>query len=300
MFHSFAELIQLVQSNAEVKKVVVAAAADLHTLEGVYEAYKEGIACPILIGDEKAVKQICSEHGLNFEGVEYVDEPDPLIAAKLAVQIIRSGKGDFLMKGKLQTGELLHEVVNKEYGLQTGSVMSHVGLFEIPDYHKLVVITDGGMLISPNLEQKEKIINNAVSVLLKLGYEKPMVAALSATEVVNPKMQESVDAAQLKEWSISGRIPNCYVEGPISYDLMISPESAKIKGYSSPVTGETDIMLCPNMTTGNLMSKALMFHAGVKMSGIIVGATVPIVLVSRSATAEEKYLSLVLAAAASK
>lgn len=300
MMQNFADLIKYVQSGAEIKKVVVAAAADLHTLEGAYTAYKNGVVKPILVGDQKAITAICKEHGFDFGDSEIVDEPDVLQAAKKAVQLVSEGKGNFLMKGKLQTAELLHEVVNKEYGLKTGSVMSHVGLFEIPGYHKLVVITDGGMLIAPNVEQKEKIVNNAVDVLRMFGYDTPKVAALCATEVVNPKMQESVDAGQLKEWNQSGRIQNCIVEGPISYDLTMSKESAEIKGYESPITGEADVLLCPNMTTGNLLAKAIMFHAGAKMAGIIVGAKVPIVLVSRGASSEEKYLSLVFAAAASK
>ena len=300
MIQNFAGLIKLVQSNTVVKKVVVAAAADLHTLEGVYTAYQNGIVEPVLVGDEDAIRAICKEHGFDFKNSTIINEPDVIEAAKKAVQIVRSQEGSFLMKGKLQTSELLHEVVNKEYGLKTGSVMSHVGLFEIPGYHKLVVITDGGMVINPNVEQKEKILENAVNVLLALGYENPKAAVLCATEVVNPKMQESVDAAQLKEWSQTGRVKNCIVEGPISYDLTMSKEAAEIKGYVSPITGDADILLCPSMTTGNLLSKALMFHCKTKMSGIIVGAKVPIVLVSRGATAEEKYLSLVLAAAASK
>lgn len=300
MIQNFTGLIKMVQSNTVIKKVVVAAAADLHTLEGVYTAYQNGIVEPVLIGDEKEIRTICKEHGFDFKNSLIIDQPDPVEAAKKAVQMVRAGEGNFLMKGKLQTAELLHEVVNKEYGLKTGSVMSHVGLFEVPGYHKLVVITDGGMLISPDVLQKEKILENSVNVLLALGYEKPKAAVLCATEVINPKMQESVDAGQLKEWNQSGRIQNCIVEGPISYDLTMSKEAAQIKGYESPITGDADILLCPSMTTGNLLSKALMFHCGTKMAGIIVGAKVPIVLVSRGATSEEKYLSLVLAAAASK
>ncbi|MBP2651655.1 MAG: phosphate butyryltransferase [Firmicutes bacterium] len=202
------------------------------------------------------------------------------------------------MKGKIQTADLLKAVVNKEKGLRTGSVMSHVVLHEIPTYHKLLVITDGGMMMYPNLAEKKQIIENAVNSLLSLGYDKPKVAVLAAVENVNPKMPEAVDAGLLKEMNQKGEIKNCIVEGPISYDLAMSKDAAKIKGYESPVTEDADILMVPNITVGNIMGKALVYSAGAKIAGFIVGAKVPIVLTSRGSSAEEKYLSLVLSAAA--
>lgn len=297
MIRNFNELIEMVQSGSEKKKVVVVSAHDEHTLEAIEKAFQDNIAEPILIGDVEKIKEIISAHGLRLSAVEMIEEKDDREAAQKAVEMIHGKKADFIMKGKLQTADLLKAVVDKERGLQKGSIMSHFGLFEIPRYHKLLVITDGGMILYPDLDQKVQIIENSVQVLQSLGYEIPKVAVLSATEVVNPKMFESVEADQLKKMNQEGKIKNCIVEGPISYDLMVSPESAVIKGYESPVVGDADIAVVPNMTAGNLLAKGLMLSAGGKMAGIIVGAKVPIVIVSRGATAEEKYLSLVLAAA---
>ncbi len=297
---NFDELIQFVQKNPQKKKVAVAAAHDEHTLEGINRAYENGIAVPILIGDQTKIESIMKKEGLSFPEAEVVDSGDDTAAARSAVRMVREGKADFIMKGKLQTADLLKEVVNKEHGLQTGGIMSHFGIFEIPGYPKLMVLTDGGMLPYPNAEQKAQILMNAVRILHTLGCREPKVAVLAAAETVNPKIQETVDGALLKKMNEEGTLGGCIVEGPISYDLMISPEAAAIKGYSSPVTGDTDILLMPNMTSGNLLAKAFQFTAGAKMAGMITGAGAPIVLVSRGATAEEKYLSLVLSAASAQ
>lgn len=297
---NFDELIQIVHKNPQKKKVVVVAAHDEHTLEGINRAYENGIIIPILIGNKAKIESIIKKEGFSFLEAEIIDINDDIEAARMAVQMIRERKADFIMKGKLQTADLLKQVVNKEYGLKASEVMSHVGLFEVPSYHKLIVITDGGMLPYPDLHQKSMIIQNALKVLKKLGYDTPKVAALAAAEVVNPKMKESVEADELKKMNQEGILTGCIVEGPISYDLMISKEAAEIKGYESPVTGDTDILLTPDMTTGNLLAKALMYSAGARMAGIIVGAKAPIVLVSRGASSEEKFFSIVLAAAASE
>lgn len=300
MIKSYDDLIEQVKNNPGKKRVVVAAAADLHTLEGVSSACDRGIIDATLVGDKKKILDIISDEKLKLGNAEIIDEADNEKAAKKSVELIRNGKGDFLMKGKLQTAELMREVVNKDCGLKTDHIMSHVGLFQIPAYHKLLVITDGGMIISPDVNQKKQIIDNAVDVLKQIGIPLPKVAVLCATEVENPKMPASVDAAELKRLNEEGKIKDCIVEGPISFDLMFDKESAKTKGYNSPVTGETDICLMPDMTAGNLVAKAMMCMASAKMAGIIVGASVPIVLVSRGATSEEKYLSLVMAAAVAK
>ena len=300
MIKNFDELIAKAQNRKEPKRVAVVSAQDGHTLEAVDTAYKGRIVQPVLIGDAVEITQIIESLELHhLKDVEIHEVEDDTKAAKKAIAMIRSGAVDFLMKGKLQTADLLREVVNKEHGLNKNRVISHFAILEIPNSHKLLVLTDGGMLPYPDVEEKSQILLNAVEVLHNLGYETPKVAALAATEVVNPKVQESVDASLLKKMNEEGKIKGCIVEGPISYDLMISHEAAKIKGYESPVTGDADILLMPNMTSGNLLAKALQFAAGAKMAGMIVGAEAPIVLVSRGATAEEKYLSLALSAASS-
>jgi phosphate butyryltransferase len=300
MIKNFAELIERTQKGGTKKIVAVAAAHDEHTLEAVDRARKNNIAEPILIGDVEKIREIIESNGFQLKDAIILKEKADADAAKKAVALVRGGEADFLMKGNLQTNTLLREVVNREQGLHTGSVMSHFGLFELPSYHKLLALTDGGMMPNPDANEKAQILINAIAVLRTLGYDSPKAAALAAAEQVNVKIQASVDAEYLKKANQKGRITNCVVEGPISFDLAISPESAKIKGYESPVTGDTDILLVPDMTCGNILAKSFQFMAGAKMAGIIVGAKVPVILVSRGAASDEKYFSMVLAAAASQ
>lgn len=299
-FKSFNELIEKVQKSKSKKKVAVAAAGDEHTLEAVFRAKKDNILEPILIGNKEKIKEVLSSLHVGLPEEYIIQVENDAEAAAKAVELINNGEADFIMKGKLQTAELLRAVVNKEKGLRTGQVMSHVTIHEIPTYHKLLAITDGGMMMYPNLEEKKQIIENAVNALIALGYKNPKVAVLAAVETVNPKMPETVDADNLKKMNIRGEIKNCLIEGPISYDLTMCKESARIKGYSSPITEDADILLVPNITAGNLLSKGLIYSGGAKMAGFVVGAKVPIVLTSRGSSAEEKYLSLVLSAAAVK
>ena len=299
-YKSFDDLIKKVQNLDSMKKVAVVSAQDEHTLEAVFKAKKDNIVEPILIGNKKKIIEILS--GLHESVLEesIINVESDSEAAEKAVELINENKADFIMKGKIQTADLLRAVVNKENGLRTGKVMSHIVIHEIPTYHKLLAVTDGGMMMYPNLDEKKQILENAVSTFLALGYENPKVAVLAAVETVNPKMQESVDADMLKKLNIKGEIKNCIVEGPISYDLTMSKESASIKGFVSPVTGEADIIVVPNITVGNVLGKSLVYSAGAKMAGFIVGAKVPIVLTSRGSTSEEKYLSLALSASAVK
>lgn len=300
VYKNFDALIETVQNFESVRKVVVICAHDEHTLEAVFKGVSEGIVSPILIGQKAKITSILEEMKVTLdEALIYDAETDPE-AASLGVAMIREGKADFIMKGKINTADLLKAVVNKEKGLRTGSVMSVVALHEVPGYHKLLCITDGGMMMYPNLEEKKQVLENAVKTFNSMGYENPKVAVLAAVEAVNPKMPETVDADAIKQMNLSGEIKNCMVEGPISYDLAMSKESAEIKGYKSEVCGDPDILLVPNITVGNILSKAIVYTAGAKMAGFIVGAKVPIVLTSRGATTEEKYLSLVLSASAVK
>jgi phosphate butyryltransferase len=296
---NFDELIKKVQSFEGKKKVAVAAAHDEHALEAVFHAVENNIIEPVLIGNKEKIKEIAAKLGKAVSDDSIIETADDNEAAAKAVELARNGQVDFIMKGKLQTADLLRAVVDKEKGLRTGKVMSHVSIQEVPSYHKLVITTDGGMMMYPDLEQKKKIIENAVGVLHSLGYENPKVGVLAAVETVNPKMPESVDAGKLKEMNQNGEITGCIVEGPISYDLAMNKESAEIKGFVSPVAGDPDILIVPNITAGNILGKCLVYSAGAKMAGFIVGAKVPIVLTSRGSSSEEKYLSLVISAAAS-
>ena len=191
---------------------------------------------------------------------------------------------------------MLKGVVNKENGIKARDTLSNVALLDIPAYHKVVGLTDGGMVMYPTLEQKKDIIDNAVEVYKALGYDNPKVAVLCAVETLNPKMPETVDAAELKKMNQEGIIKGCVVEGPISFDLAVDPEAAKIKGYESPVAGDADIIIMPDISAGNLTSKALTVLGGAMMAGIVMGAKCPIALNSRSAAFEEKYYSLLACA----
>lgn len=300
VFKNFRELIQKVQNAGVKKRVAVVAAQDEHTLEAVLQAGKNNIIEPVLIGDKFKIKAILESLNGELDDGAVIHAENDADAAEKSVRLIHAGAADFIMKGKIQTADLLKAVVDKEKGLRTGNVMSHFVIHEMPSYHKLLVVTDGGMMMYPNVEEKKQIIENAVNTLIAMGYEKPKVAVLAAVENVNPKMPETVDADMLKEMNRRGEISNCIVEGPISYDLVMSRESAKIKGYDSPVVEDADILIVPNITAGNILGKSLVYSAGAKMAGFIVGARVPVVLTSRGSSAEEKYLSLVLSASAVK
>lgn len=297
---NFKELILKVQNNNSKKRVAVAAAHDEHTIEAVFRAAKDNLVEPVLIGNKEKISEIIKNLNVEYDLNSIISTENDKESAEKTVELINANKADFIMKGKLQTADLLKAVVDKEKGLRTGKVISHVAILEVPAYHKLLAITDGGMMMYPNAEEKKQILESAVDVFLAMGYECPKVAVLAAVETVNPKMPEAVDADILKKMNQSGEIKDCIVEGPISVDLTFSKESAEIKGYHSPVTGEADILLVPNITTGNIMSKALIEMANATMAGMIVGAKVPIVLTSRGATSQEKYLSLVLCASAVK
>ncbi|SHN53206.1 bifunctional enoyl-CoA hydratase/phosphate acetyltransferase [Desulfitobacterium chlororespirans] len=294
---NFAELIAKVQTTQDRKRMAVVAADDEHTLEAVIQARRNAIAEPLLIGNPDRIREVLKglqEDAGAFQVIEALDNEG---AAYKGVELIHQGQADIIMKGKLQTGELLRAVVDKEKGLRAGKIVSHIAFKEIPNYHKLVVMTDGGMATYPDLEQKRHILENAVHILHVLGYAKPKAAVLAAVETLNPKMPETVDAAELKALNLSGELMDCIVEGPISYDLAMSKEAARLKGYQSPVAGDADILLMPNITAGNILGKCLLCSAQAKMAGFIVGARVPVVVTSRGSTAEEKYLSIVLAAA---
>ena len=205
-----------------------------------------------------------------------------------------------LIKGLIQTGSMLHAVVQKETGIRESRVMSHVAILEVPRYHKLLFITDGWMVVAPTLEEKQHILNNAANLCRFLGYEQPKAAVLCAVEEVSPHMPETQDAAALKKLGAAGAFGPCFVEGPISLDLATDPQAVRVKGYRSPAAGDADILLVPSIAAGNILGKALYGLAGGKMAGVVLGASVPITVNSRGATPEEKYLSILICSALSR
>ena len=276
------------------RTLVVAAAHDQHTLEAVYAAAKELGTRYILVGDREKIISISEELGVSPDPGAIADGIDDPGCASIAVDLIRNGSGNALMKGMIDTGTLLKAVLNKDSGIRGSGTLSHLALLESPGYHKLIGVTDGGMIPSPTPEQKVDIVKNAVGFFNDIGYTKPKVAALCASESVSPKIQETVDAAELQAMCRKGELGDCLLEGPISFDLAVSKESAEIKGFKSEISGETDILLVPNITVGNVFVKGQIYWAGAKMAGCIVGAEVPVVLVSRGASSEEKLLSILL------
>ncbi len=300
VFKTFDELIASQKGHPNMARMAVAAAGDEHTIEAVLKARKEGIAQPVLVGDKALIDAALEHFGETVPAEDIYDVPDLAESARFAVSLVREGKADFLMKGKLDTSILLKAVVNKENGLGTGRVMSHFTAFEVPSYHKLIVPVDGGMVTYPTLEQKKDIINNTVGALKKMGYDMPKVGVLACVEKLNPKMPETVEGDALKQMNQKGEIPDCIVEGPISYDCAMSKEIADFKGFSSPCAGDCDVLLAPNIHAGNIMGKMLTVTCGAKMAGFIVGAKCPIVMTSRGSTPEEKFLSIVLATAAAR
>ncbi len=302
VFHNFDELIAKVKGNPSRKIMAVACANDDHTLEAVVHARREGIVEPILVGEKAIITEILAKLGEEIPEENIIDVPadDLQKACETAVKLVSSGKADFLMKGKVDTKIILKEVVNKEYGLGQGRLMSHFTMFEVPTYHKVILPVDGGMVTYPDLQQKKEIIQNTVDTLVAMGYDCPKVGVLACVEKVNPKMAESVDAAELQAMNERGEITNCIVEGPIQYDCVMRKDLADFKGLESRIAGDPDVLVAPNIHAGNIMGKMYAISCGAKMAGFIVGAKCPIVMVSRGSSAEEKYLSIVVSAAAVK
>lgn len=282
---------------AAPQPAVVAAAHDEHTLEAVFQARRDGLISPIFVGDVERIRSIARSQGENVPQEALVQAGGEAECAQCAVDLIRQGRGKLLIKGMLQTGTLLRAVVQPDTGIRASELLSHVAILDAPAYHKLMFVSDGGMVIAPDRNQKREILRNVLSLCRFLGYEQPKAAILCAAETVSPRMPETEDAAALKEEGALGDFGPCLVEGPISFDLATDRAAAEIKGYRSPVAGDADIFLVPSIAAGNLMCKALYGMAGGKMAGVVLGACVPITVNSRSAAPEEKYDSIAIAAA---
>jgi len=282
------------------KKLVLAAAQDQHSLSAVLRAWKDDIIEPIFIGDKEEIQNICSDSGYDITGLRIIHEPEIDKSVEMAVRMLSTKQGDILMKGKVGTSSLLKCVLNKEWGLRTGNLLSHIALFEVETYHKLIAVTDVAMNIAPNLKDKISIVNNSVAFLNRLGYVMPKVAVLGAVEMVNENMEATLDAALLSKMNQREQIRNCIIDGPLAFDNAVSLESAQYKGIKSEVAGDTDLLLMPDIEVGNVLYKSLVFFAKAKVASIILGAQVPIVLTSRSDSEQAKYDSILLSAAACK
>lgn len=281
----------------EVKTVAIAAAEDPEIIEAVSMAVNHNLAKFILFGDKEKILKLVKKHeNLNSNNnIQIIHTLSKGLAAENAVKAVKLNEADVLMKGHVPTATILKAVLNKEYGLRTGSVLSHVAVFEIPHFDRFTIITDAAMNIAPDLEQKAQIIKNAVGVAKSIGINTPLVAPLAAVEVVNPVMQATLDAAALTLMNKRGQLADCIVDGPLALDNAISITAADQKGIISDVAGRADILLVPTIEVGNTLYKSLIYFARAKVGAVIAGAKAPIVLTSRADSAESKLYSLALA-----
>jgi len=278
------------------KTLAVAVAQDNIVLRAVVEAVKLQIVDAILVGDEKKIVEIALSENLSLENIRIINEKNILSAATKAVELVTNGEAHFIMKGMIGTSDLLKAVLFKEAGLRGRGLLSHVMVYDVPTYHKLLFLTDGGMVTNPELKEKIEIINNAVVVAHALQICIPKVAPICAVEVVNPSMQATLDAAVLTQMNKRGQIKGCLIDGPLGLDNAISKEAAEHKGIISEVAGDSDILIVPNIEAGNFLGKSLTYFAKAESAGIIVGAKCPVVLVSRADSAKSKLYSIALGA----
>lgn len=293
MISNFKELLEAAKSQKKMR-IVVAAAQDEDVITAVSQAKEMGLAEPVLVGDEVKIKEIMDKLKISSSEYEIVNEPDLIQAARKSVELVREGRGDFLMKGILQTADIMRAVLDKEIGLRTDNLISHVMVYEVPTYKKLLFNTDGGMNVAPNLEQKVQILENAIKVCKAMKMDRIYVSCIAGAETVNPKIPATVDAKAIADMKDKWESQGVVVQGPVALDLAISSDACAHKGYKGEGAGNADILLVPYYEVGNAMGKALTYCAGAKSAGIIMGAKVPIVLVSRADTAESKLLSIAL------
>jgi phosphate acetyltransferase len=264
-------------------------------LRGAVEAAQAGLIKPILVGPIKKIEATAKTAGLDLSKFEIVDSENSVEAAKRAVALVREGRAEVLMKGSLHTDELLGAVVSRDGGLRTGRRISHVFIMDVPTYHKVLIVTDAAINIAPTLEDKVDICQNAIDLAISLGVEKPKLAILCAVEVVNSKMQATLDAAALCKMAERGQIKGALLDGPLAFDNAISKEAAKTKGIKSEVAGDPDILLAPDLEAANILAKQLSFLANADSAGMVLGARVPVILTSRADSVRSRIASCAVA-----
>ena len=295
MSKNFDDLLSRVKE-CKRKKVSVAVAQDEPVLEAIKAAKEQGIADAILVGDKNKIKEIADSIGMDITQFEVIHEPDVKQAALFAIQLVSSGRADMVMKGLVDTATFLRSVLNKEVGLRTGKVMSHVSVFEIEGFDRLIFLTDAAFNTYPDLKAKVQIVQNSVSVAHACGIECPKVAPVCAVEVVNPDMPATIDASLLSKMNDRGQIKGCVVDGPLALDNALSEEAAHHKGITGPVAGKADVIMLPNIETANVMYKTLTYTSNSRNGGILVGTSAPVILTSRADSFETKVNSIALAA----
>ncbi len=296
MIQTLSEIRNLINTTNK-KKLAVIAAQDDHVLLAVKDVYCEGLVAPVLIGDRRKITTIADEINFDLSNIEILDELDHEKCTNLAVQLVNEGRVHAVMKGALQTAEIMRVVLDKERGLRTGRLISCLYVIEDRNYSKLLFVTDPAINIAPDLAQKADIIRNAVSMLHKLGIECPKVAVLSAIESVNPAMPCTIDAAALAVMGRRGQIQGCKIDGPLSLDLAISEESKRHKGVKSDVAGDADLLVAPDIQSANILVKTISILERQKSCTVLLGTKAPVILTSRADSRDSKYYSILMALA---
>jgi len=280
----------------EPMRLAVVAAEEVETLLAVMDAVQTGSVRPVLFGNSEKIIELALSIDFDLSDCAVINTENTIAAAEEAVSYVKKGIADFLMKGLIDTSDFLRAIIDKEKGFPLENLLSHIVVFDVPGYPQLLFTTDGGMVMYPDLEQKKQLIENALVLTRALGYERTIVGCLAAKEKVNPKMTSTIDAYELKKMGERGVFGlDVFVEGPMAMDLVFSKEAARIKGFDSIAAGSVDILLFPNIDTGNAVGKTLIQIPGTRMAGIVMGADVPIILTSRSDSRLEKFNSIRMA-----
>ncbi len=291
MIKNFDELYRYAKDRGP-KTLVVAAANDETIIESCKDAKENGWINPILVGDKEKITEAGKELGV--QNMQVIDITPEEKAVEESVKMVNSGEGDILLKGMVSTSVFLREILNKEYGLRTGKILSHIAILDIPAREKLLFITDGGMNIKPDLKTKIDIIKNACVVARSFGITEPKVGLLAAIESVNPDMPETIEAAEISKMAERGQFGECKIDGPLAMDLLLDKDACKKKRVSSPVCGDVDIIIAPEIVSGNAVAKALIYLANAKAAGTIIGTSKPVVMLSRADDKETKMNSIAL------
>jgi len=276
------------------KRVAIVGGGQRQTLHAARLARGLGLAHCILIDSPARLEAVADEEGIDLTGMEIIDERDMVRAAYRSVEMVHADKVDLVMNGRALPVELMKAALDREKGLRLGKVITDVSVFEIPDFDRLIFVSDVAIVVSPTLAQKVAIVQNAIDTAIELGVERPRVAILAATEMVNPEMPANMDAANLSKMAERGQIHGGIVDGPLALDNAISLKAAEMKGIKSQVAGHADILITPDVESGNILAKALAYFAKGHMAGVVVGAKCPIVMPSRSDPPQQKMLSLAL------
>jgi len=293
MLRDLNELVERIRGKKKI--VAIAGAEDKEAIKAVSEAQELGVSA-ILFGKKEIIEKNLSEIGVEYPIVDCRTDEE---SSKMAVKYVADGKAHIVMKGLVKTSTLLKAVLDKEYGLRTERLLSHITLLEVPGINRLIFLTDGGMVIRPTLEQKVQIIENAVNVAKKLGYEMPKVGIIAAVETVNPDMPETLEAALIAKMNERGQIKGCKIDGQLGIDNALSVYAAEVKGIKGEVAGHADILVVPDIHSGNFLGKSAVYFANGRIAGIIAGAKAPVIVISRADTSDSKFVSIALAMALS-